>query len=82
MLELYGDKHNVRTFVSLSSPQGGQYGGMCFFYLILLYCFLTCLSNIYHYVFNIIFTNKVNSVNINCSCDHATSYVISIDKYL
>lgn len=27
MLETYGDKHNVKTFVSLSSPQGGQFGG-------------------------------------------------------
>lgn len=30
MLETYGTEHNVRTFVSLSSPQGGQYGGKYF----------------------------------------------------
>lgn len=38
MLEVYGDKHNVKTFVSLSSPQGGQYGGMYFYF--------TCCTNI------------------------------------
>lgn len=30
MIEEYGTEHNVRTFVSLSSPQGGQYGAECF----------------------------------------------------
>jgi len=30
MLETYGAEHNVKTFVSLSSPQGGQYGAECF----------------------------------------------------
>ncbi|KAL4126870.1 hypothetical protein QTP88_011071 [Uroleucon formosanum] len=30
MIEEYGSEHNVRTFVSLSSPQGGQYGAECF----------------------------------------------------
>jgi len=30
MLQMCGTVHNVKTFVSLSSPQGGQYGGMCF----------------------------------------------------
>lgn len=30
MIENYGNEHNVRTFVSLSSPQGGQYGAECF----------------------------------------------------
>jgi len=30
MIEEYGTEHNVRTFVSLSSPQGGQYGAKCF----------------------------------------------------
>lgn len=32
MLETYGNEHNVRTFVSLSSPQGGQYGGKLFLF--------------------------------------------------
>lgn len=30
MLETCGAEHNVKTFVSLSSPQGGQYGGKYF----------------------------------------------------
>ncbi|XP_025196811.1 lysosomal thioesterase PPT2 homolog [Melanaphis sacchari] len=30
MIEEYGAEHNVRTFISLSSPQGGQYGAECF----------------------------------------------------
>ncbi|VVC26048.1 Palmitoyl protein thioesterase,Alpha/Beta hydrolase fold [Cinara cedri] len=30
MLEMCGNEHNVKTFVSLSSPQGGQYGAECF----------------------------------------------------
>lgn len=30
MIEEYGTEHNVKTFVSLSSPQGGQYGAECF----------------------------------------------------
>lgn len=28
MIEMYGAIHNVKTFVSLSSPQGGQFGGI------------------------------------------------------
>lgn len=32
ILEVCGNVHNVKTFVSLSSPQGGQYGGMCFYF--------------------------------------------------
>lgn len=27
MIEDFGVEHNVKTFVSLSSPQGGQFGG-------------------------------------------------------
>jgi len=34
MIEEYGTEHNVRTFVSLSSPQGGQYGGGSFYIII------------------------------------------------
>lgn len=30
MLQMCGSVHNVKTFVSLSSPQGGQYGAECF----------------------------------------------------
>lgn len=42
MIENYGNEHNVRTFVSLSSPQGGQYGGM-YFLKITVYIFFLCL---------------------------------------
>lgn len=56
MLETYGTEHNVRTFVSLSSPQGGQYGGKYFNItyktLILVYKTICFKYNLYIYIYH------------------------------
>lgn len=50
MLEMCGDRHNVKTFISLSSPQGGQFGGTYFgftYYTVGYYFFFSCNTSKY-----------------------------------